>query len=488
MHRMAWFVAALAFALSGASCSAPLPPSAANPEKLHLAASSGDRAALDGLLRSGSTVDQVDGHGKTPLSYAAAGGNAAMVAYLLDRGADPNHVAEDGDTPLLVAARKGNAAAADVLVRRGARIDSYGEDGFTALTIATAAARKDLFDLLLKLGARPNAALANSDTALIASIPLKDPYFFDRLTGAGADPNLPGRAGNTPLIVAAYSGKLDIAEQLLAKGARINDANAGGYCALHFAAGVKGGDLAMVRLLVEKGADVNAKARDGSPPIRSACYSGSAEMAMYLYEKGAQPAFEDVSPEGIELNGTMQHFLGDYFLAQDKPEKARNAYAAAQKYYTKMIDICKGDVTKLLRVEAAMDANREMLRMVQSSIATAQAQQQSRMFGQIAAMKHAEQTRTGFPGYIAYLDKYQQPYVPTSRGLSMAYLPPPSMLVPLEEKKAFANAKLKQFEERSALMTKVLACFDKNPGGGADLHACVNAAAKTSGGSDSPKK
>jgi ankyrin repeat protein len=478
MSRVRTLLAVLAFAASGASCFSPLPPSAANPEKLHLAASSGDHAAVDAALKSGSKIDQVDGHGKTPLSYAAAGGNAAMVTYLLDKGADPNHVSEDGDTPLLVAARKGNDATVELLVQRGARIDTYGEDGFTALAIATKRADRKSFDLLLQLGARPNVSLANCDTALIASIPLKDLYYFDRLIGAGADPNLPGRAGNTPLIVAAYANKLEIAEKLLAKGARVNDANAGGYCALHFAVGVKGVDPALVRLLVEKGADVNRKARDGFPPVKFACQSGSAEMAMYLFEKGAIPAFEDTTPEGVEMNGTMQHFLGDYYLVQDQREKARTAYAAAQSYYKKMIELCKGDVTKLMWVEIGMGVNAEMAGMVQSSIASHQAQQQSRTFAQFGAMKHAEQTRTGFAGYSAYMAKYHQTYVPTYQGVNMASLSPPSGLVPLEEKKAFAYAKVKQFEERSAVITRVLECFDKYPGGGADLHACVNTATK----------
>jgi len=514
MHRMAWLLSVLALALCGVSCFSPLPPGAANPEKLHLAASAGDRAAVDAALKAGSKIDQVDGHGKTPLSFAAAGDNAAMVAYLLDRGADPNHVAEDGDTPLLVAARKGNAAAADVLVQRGARIDAYGEDGFTALTIASAGAQKGLFDLLLKLGARPNVVLANCDTALIASIPLQDPYFVDRLIAAGADPNLPGRGRNTPLIIAAYANKPDIAEKLMAKGARVNDVNAGGYCALHFAAGAQGVDPAMVRLLVEKGADVNRAAGDGLTPMKAAGLAGRADTLVYLYEKGAHPQIEESTAEGRELNGKVQHFLTDYYLAQDQIDKARASCLKAKEYYRKTADRYKGDISDLewkqassvalaalgaAMVTAGVAYDPSMAGAAAGTIAAQtsraargpannQAGNQSQRSVQGSSVQPPQQGALDIQGYTAYRKRYDQPYVPTYRGVNGTSLLPPSDGASSDQKKAYAREKAREYEKRSLLMDNVLACIDKHPKSGADMHACVNAVIKASAASDTPKK
>jgi hypothetical protein len=50
----------------------------------------------------------------------------------------------------------------------------------------------------------------------------------------------------------------------------------------------------------------------------------------------------------------------------------------------------------------------------------------------------------------------------------------------LEQKKAYAMNKAEHFEDQSALIGKVLECFDKNPGGGAVLRACVDTVTRTS--------
>jgi len=482
MIRFGFFPVVLLVAVSCVSC-ATSPRIAANPGKLHLAAQSGDISGMDAALKSGSDVNQADGHGKTPLSYAAALPNIPVVEVLLDKGADPNYVAADGDTPLLVASRKANRPVVELLIRRGARIDSLGDDGFTGLAIATTRGDKELFDQLLKLGAKPNVSHANCDTALIKSISLKDPYFFDRLISAGADPNMKGRAGNTPLIIAAFANKPEIVAKLLSAGARVNDLNDATCSALLFAAGLKGIDPDIAKSMVEQGADVNQTTRDGLTPLKVACQAGHSDMVVYLYEKGANINFEDPSDEGVELNGKIHHILGDYFLAQDNCDKARASYGMALSYYRKVVDQCNGELTSLawkqvgvIMLQALASTSQSL---AQSAASSHQANMQSRQFAQIAGMKHAEQTRTGIQGYYSYMTKYNQTYVPTYRGVNMASLPTPSANAPLDMKKAYAKEKARQFEDRSKLVGNVLECFDKNPGGGAVLHACVDTVTRT---------
>jgi len=485
---------------------------AANSGKLHLAAQSGDHAGMDAALKSGNDVNQPDGHGKTPLSYAAALPDIAVAGYLLDKGADPNFVAGDGDTALLVASRKANLPVVELLVRRGARIDTFGEDGFTSLAIAATGDDKELFDQLLKLGAKPNASLANCDTALIKSIPHKDPYFFDRLMAAGADPNLKGRAGNTPLIFATFADKPEIVAKLLSAGARVDDVNDAGHGALLFAAGVKGIDPDIAQLLVRKGADVNKTARDGLTPVKVACEAGRADLVLHLYEKGAKTDFEDSSEEGLELNGTTQHVLGDYFLAQDNPDRARVSYLKAQDYYRKIADKNNGDVTNLAWKQAGNTALASLgfvviaagAVMVPSTLGTSAgtiaaassgkgspkdpANTQSGQAARTSGVKSGQRTQTSIQGYEAYMTKYNQPYVPTYQGINLAFRQPPADSASLSVKKAYANEKARLFEDRSALTGKVLECFDKNPGGGAVLHACVNTVTTTVGATGATKE
>ena len=95
------------------------------------------------------------------------------------------------------------------------------------------------------------AAFANAETAGI-------------LLELGADPNQRSRnpLDNTPLhACAAISHSAPIAQLLLDHGAEVNAKQAGGFTALHSAA--FNGSTGLVRLLVERGADASLTTDDG---------------------------------------------------------------------------------------------------------------------------------------------------------------------------------------------------------------------------------
>jgi len=474
MVRVGFWLFITAVALWNGSCATPR--IAANPGQIHLAAQSGDRKGIESALRAGTDVNQSDGHGMTPLSYAVATQNMPVVAYLLERGADPNHAADDGRTPLLIAARNSTPQVVELLIGKGARIDRPGDDGSTALAIAVEKGDRETVDLLLKRGADPNVSVANCDTALIQSILQNDQVFFDRLMAAGADPNRRGRAGNTPLIVSTFSNRPEVVEKLLAAGAHVDDVNDAGNGALHFATGVRGIDPVVAFLLAERGADVNKAGQDGLTPMKAAGLTGKGDLIIYLYEKGAKSDFEHVSDAGLEAAGNVHHVLGDYFLSLGRTEQSRDSYAESRELYTKLADKYNGDVTKLQWKTIAGYAVMGLATAAQSYGASLQAQQQSRLMGQAAAMQHATQTRTGFQGYYSYMAKYNAVPLPTYKGFNTAM--PVEAMAPLEEQMKLAKAKARQFEERAALIGKILGCFEANPGGGAGLDTCVNAFAK----------
>jgi len=473
-----------------ASCvSCVTPKMAADSGKIHLAAQSGDRAGIDAALQSGDSVNQIDNYGKTPLIYASESGKDAIVEYLLDKGANPNHTADDGSTPLLIAVRKGNSRLTELLIQRGALVNGFGDDGFTALTVAAEKGNKKVFDLLLKHGAKPDVSLANRDTALMKSIPRRDSYYFDRLLESGADPNKKGRAGNTPLIIAACSNKLEIAEKLLNAGARPKETNDSGNSALLFAAGLAGIKPDIAQLLVEKGADINQLSKDGLTPIKAACLAGNAGMVVYLFEKGARLNIEDASDEGRELNGTQHHILGDYYLAKDDVNNSRISFEKAQGYYKKIIDQYRGDVTRMAWKQAGnytlaaaalpmlMVLNPAAAGTLAADISTSTAVNQ-----QLTA-----QMNENIQAYYAHKQKYHHPYEPTYQGVNLAYLQPPLNDAPIAQKKTFAENKVRHFEKRSQIVADVLGCFDKNPGGGSGLQACVKTVATAAVGTQTEK-
>ena len=91
------------------------------------------------------------------------------------------------------------------------------------------------------------------------------------------------------LLDAARSGDRDRVAALLDSGAGVNAATRYGVSALGFAA--ERGHFDIVRLLVERGADVNvADVFYGSRPIDFALRSGRLDIAVYLLEHGSQGA------------------------------------------------------------------------------------------------------------------------------------------------------------------------------------------------------
>ncbi|XP_017276022.1 KN motif and ankyrin repeat domain-containing protein 4 [Kryptolebias marmoratus] len=97
------------------------------------------------------------------------------------------------------------------------------------------------------------------------------------------------KAGYTPVMLAALTAAespddLEVAQQLL----RLGDVNArsrqAGQTALMLA--VSHGRVAMVKLLLSCGADVNAQDREGSTPLMCACEHGHTHIARLLLETG----------------------------------------------------------------------------------------------------------------------------------------------------------------------------------------------------------
>jgi ankyrin repeat protein len=120
--------------------------------------------------------------------------------------------------------------------------------------------------------------------------------------------------GSTPLSIAAQEGYLEVVKLLLEKGAAIEaktnyrgapvstaafysnpaivkvlavkgTVEAIGATPLYIAA--KEGHLAVVKLLLEKGAAIEAKAEDGCTPISTAAFNGHADVVKLLLERGA---------------------------------------------------------------------------------------------------------------------------------------------------------------------------------------------------------
>ncbi|TRX90855.1 hypothetical protein FHL15_008259 [Xylaria flabelliformis] len=91
--------------------------------------------------------------------------------------------------------------------------------------------------------------------------------------------------GWTPLWWAAGNGHEILVRLLIKKGANFNAKNNARYTLLHLA--VQNGHEAIARFLLEKGADLKAKNKDSCTPLHLAAQNGHEAIARFLLEKGA---------------------------------------------------------------------------------------------------------------------------------------------------------------------------------------------------------
>ena len=125
------------------------------------------------------------------------------------------------------------------------------------------------------------------------------------LLDAGADPNQAEETqGLAPLHAAANDLYLPALRLLLEKGAAVDAKNKAGATPLMGAC--LGGHVEAARLLLEKGAAVDAQAEDGATALMWACRDGHVEAARLLLEKGADRTLRDkdsdTALEIVELN------------------------------------------------------------------------------------------------------------------------------------------------------------------------------------------
>jgi ankyrin repeat protein len=135
-----------------------------------------------------------------------------------------------------------------------------------------------------------------------------------QLLSKGADVNAreadvgPLASGNTPLHIAVrYVWESEkIAKLLIDRGADVNAKNKWGKTPLHDAVGGGNVSLSTVKLLVEKGADVNAKSNSGETALY--CYGAARnlEVARFLIEKGA-----DVNAERFDGQTPLHVAVGN---------------------------------------------------------------------------------------------------------------------------------------------------------------------------------
>jgi ankyrin repeat protein len=230
-----------------------------------------DIAGTRFLLAAGADPRGTTERGITPLSLAIDNGNAAMVALLLGAGADARALEPTGETPLMRAAEVGVLPVVQALLKHGAVVDAREEHfGQTALMFAARAGHADVVATLLARGADPNVATNLGATPAFVAPNSVPGFGFGVGILRGGVPKDRGRreptpGGMTPLLYAARQGRVEVAKVLIQAGADLNAKEANGIWPLLMA--ISNDNMAMAHLLLSKGSAVNGQDWYGRSPL-----------------------------------------------------------------------------------------------------------------------------------------------------------------------------------------------------------------------------
>jgi ankyrin repeat protein len=227
------------------------------------------------------------------LAAAAVRGNYRLVDRFLALGMDANDEASINwsisqlgriKSALQAAATSGDSSTVQTLVKSGAAVNYRGDSG-GALHLAVRGGYKDIVKILLEAGANPNVKGNELGLPLTDAAAHGDDELVLLLLDRGADPNvIDGWHYDRPLSAACHKCSLETVRALLEKGA--TPINCHALC--HAA---ERGDIDIMRLVLENGADVNKRGGVYGVPLQYAIHSGSQEAFEFLLAQKADINF-----------------------------------------------------------------------------------------------------------------------------------------------------------------------------------------------------
>lgn len=229
-------------------------------------------SAVTFLLDQGADVDSCDNLGRTILFRAATNGHFGLCRTLIQRGADTNNNSKDNDQTILgQAAGNGKITTVNVLLEAGTQVEGEDSKSRTPLFRAATTGKLNVCRALLDHKASPNTGPA------YMSLPGGDEVWTTTLGGA------------------ILSGHTDIVKLLVERGADLEATDEYSRTPLFLAA--EYGVLEDVKILMEAGADCDATALSETVVSIAAKY-GHLEVVKHVIEEGTGEASPPPSASG----------------------------------------------------------------------------------------------------------------------------------------------------------------------------------------------
>ncbi|XP_042874440.1 ankyrin-3-like isoform X2 [Penaeus japonicus] len=251
---------------------------------LHLATWGGHASVVRELLLRGAVKTARGANGYSLVHFAAKRGSVEVLEILREAKCNMKAKTDDSQTALHVAADHGNQAAVQWLVENDAiDLSSQNRDGDKALNLAQKSGHKSIADYLLMIQGQKilQKGVLNDVIELIAE-------GFDVNTVFQEGTN----KGMTPLHLASWGGHSEVITVLLEHGADGNAKTAEGMTAMHLAS--MGGHVSSMETLATK-CDFGSTNRDGKSALHLAAEYGNMDAVRWLTLQGHDVSQRDAS-------------------------------------------------------------------------------------------------------------------------------------------------------------------------------------------------